>query len=74
VKVGGCLASGQDGLMPSQVSATSQTPAEGRQTVPAGCTWLTSGQTRLPPQVSGKSHVPGVAAPRQTVSGGAGVV
>jgi hypothetical protein len=74
VKVGGCLASGQAALTPSQVSATSQTPAEGRHTVPAGCTALARGHTRLPPQVSGKSQVPGVAAPRQTVLAGAGVV
>ena len=53
--------------MPSQISATSQTPAEGRQTVPAAL-FASAGQVVLAPvQVSAGSQTPADA--RQTVPG-----
>ena len=54
---------GQKLLTPSQVSVRSQTPAEGRQTVPIGC-GISFGQFGpLPLHVSSKSHTwPGLAA------------
>src|SRR6266516_2916396 len=56
---------GQVALLPEQVSATSQAPAEGRQTVPAGLL-ASAGQAGLvPSQVSAGSQTPAEA--RQTV-------
>src|SRR5438309_1572595 len=56
---------GQSLLVPSHVSATSQTPADGRQTVPAGL-FASAGQVELVPvQVSAGSQTPAEA--RQTV-------
>src|SRR5438445_12673085 len=64
--LGGWNASaGQSLLVPSHVSATSQTPADGRQTVPAGL-FASAGQVELVPvQVSAGSQTPAEA--RQTV-------
>jgi hypothetical protein len=55
------VSAGQLGLDPSQVSATSQGPAEARHSVPAPTTW-SGGQSLLEPsQSSATSHAPAEA-------------
>src|SRR5438094_18457 len=56
---------GQFGPLPGHVSATSQAPADGRQTVPADLNWSAGQSALLPAQVSATSQAPADA--RQTV-------
>src|SRR5207249_1554335 len=51
--------------LPGHVSATSQAPADGRQTVPADLNWSAGQSALLPAQVSDTSQAPADA--RQTV-------
>src|SRR5205809_6955752 len=59
---------GQFGPLPGHVSATSQAPADGRQTVPADLNWSAGQSALLPAQVSATSQAPADA--RQTVPAG----
>ena len=56
---------GQFGPLPGHVSATSQAPADGRQTVPADLNWSAGQSALLPAQVSATSQSPADA--RHTV-------
>jgi len=60
---------GQALLVPLQLSATSQLPADARHTVPDGCTWSAGQDGPAPVHVSATSHPPGTAGRHTALEG-----